>query len=93
LKFFPSDYADASCRGGEELFALTCELDLEGIVAKHKFSPYISDGDQTSWLKIRNRSYSQWKDRAELFERERKVVPDENGWDACARVAAASHSR
>jgi ATP-dependent DNA ligase len=26
---------------GEELFALACKRDLEGIVAKHKFGPYL----------------------------------------------------
>jgi len=31
---------------------------------------YLSE-QQTSWLKIRNRSYSQWAGREELFERER----------------------
>ena len=42
---------------GEELFALACKTDLEGIVAKHKFEPYLQDSAQ--WFKIRNRNYSQ----------------------------------
>jgi len=29
-------------------FALACEHDLEGIVAKHRFGPYLSDGEETS---------------------------------------------
>jgi Phage integrase family/ATP dependent DNA ligase domain len=55
---------------GEELFHLVCQRDLEGIVAKHKFDPYLLDGS-VSWLKIRNLSYSQFVGREELFERER----------------------
>jgi ATP-dependent DNA ligase len=59
------------------LFRLACEHDLEGIVAKWKHVPYLPD-QPTSWLKIRNRSYSQWVGREELFERERDGVPDED---------------
>jgi bifunctional non-homologous end joining protein LigD len=44
---------------GEVLFHLVCQHDLEGIVAKRKFDPYLLDRS-TSWLKIRNRNYSQW---------------------------------
>jgi bifunctional non-homologous end joining protein LigD len=43
---------------GEGLFRLACEHDLEVIVAKQKGSPYLPDRE-TTWLKIRNRSYSQ----------------------------------
>jgi len=60
---------------------LVCDNDLEGIVAKQKFDPYIEK--QASWLKIRNISYSQWNGREELFERERKSDPDSSIWDQC----------
>src|SRR5262249_50669561 len=40
-------------REGEEFFKLAREHDLEGIVAKHRFSPYILDSEPR-WLKIRN---------------------------------------
>jgi bifunctional non-homologous end joining protein LigD len=43
---------------GEALFATVCELDFEGIVAKQADSPYKA-GRQSSWLKIRNQSYSR----------------------------------
>lgn len=43
---------------GEALFAKVCELDLEGIVAKQADSPYRA-GRQSSWLKIKNHSYSR----------------------------------
>ena len=35
---------------GQDLFALAYHHDLEGIVAKHRAGPYISDGEETSWL-------------------------------------------
>jgi bifunctional non-homologous end joining protein LigD len=67
-------YCDHVERDGESLFSLACENDLEGIVAKRKFDPYLPD--QVSWLKIRNTSYSQWEGREELFDRERESDPD-----------------
>jgi ATP-dependent DNA ligase len=50
---------------GEELFALACKRDLDGIVAKHKFGPYL--GDSAQWFKIRPRKYSQWAGREKFF--------------------------
>jgi len=49
------DHVEAA---GEELFALACKRDLEDIMARHKFGPYLQDSAQ--WFKIRNRKYSQW---------------------------------
>lgn len=51
-------YCDHIERDGERLFGLICENDLEGVVAKRKGDPYLPEHAQ--WLKIRNRSYSQW---------------------------------
>jgi bifunctional non-homologous end joining protein LigD len=82
-------YCDHIQREGEGLFRLACEHDLEGIVAKHRNSPYLPESE-TTWFKIRNRSYSQWIGREELFERERKRNPDWWGWDSCARACAAT---
>ena len=45
-----------------------CERDLEGIVAKWGRGTYQIDGRRTSWLKIKNPTYSQIQDRHELFE-------------------------
>jgi ATP-dependent DNA ligase len=45
-----------------EFFRLTCEQDLEGIVAKLKHGRY-GEG----WFKIRNPKYSQRGGRRELF--------------------------
>jgi len=72
---------------GEGLFQLACENDLEGIVAKHRGTPYLP-GQDTTWFKIRNREYSQWVGREELFERERKTYPSVHGWHVCAAAAA-----
>jgi hypothetical protein len=48
---------------------------LEGIIAKRKFDPYLEH--HANWLKIRNRYYSQWIGREELFARERDGSPDD----------------
>jgi hypothetical protein len=68
---------------GESLFRLACERDLEGIVAKRRFDPYLLDGS-ASWFKIKNPSYSQWAGREELFEHEPSTDPDMTGWNVCA---------
>jgi ATP-dependent DNA ligase len=73
----------------EGLFRFSCEHDLEGIVAKHKYSLYLPDRG-TTWMKIRNRSYSQWVGREELFERERHLDTEMADWDSCVRACAAA---
>ena len=83
-------YCDHVAREGEELFRLAVEHDLEGIVAKHKHSPYGQE-QKTTWFKIRNRDYSQWVGREELFERERHQEAVVAGWESCGR-AAYTHS-
>jgi len=55
--------------------------DLEGIVTKRKYDPYIVG--EARWVKKRNTAYSQWVDREKLFEREREIDPDIYLWDAC----------
>ena len=66
------DHVDGA---GTALFQRVCELDLEGIVAKLKSGPYVSDRENSTWFKIRNREYSQMVGREELFERERHREP------------------
>jgi ATP-dependent DNA ligase len=51
-------------QNGCDLFRLVCARDLEGIVAKRKNGGYGED-----WFKIRNRNYSQYEGRRELFEK------------------------
>jgi ATP-dependent DNA ligase len=52
-------YADHVGDFGTILFQRICELDLEGIVAKLKGGPYVTDGENSTWFKIRNPGYSQ----------------------------------
>jgi bifunctional non-homologous end joining protein LigD len=54
-------------RRGCDLFRVACERDLEGIVAKWSQGTYRTDGRATSWLKIKNPTYTQMRDRHELF--------------------------
>jgi bifunctional non-homologous end joining protein LigD len=82
-------YCDHIEVDGEGLFRLACEHDVEGVVAKHRNAPYLTHGKPT-WFEIRNRNYSQWVGREELFERERKVSPDSQGWDSCAMACVAA---
>jgi bifunctional non-homologous end joining protein LigD len=79
-------YCDHVDDDGEGLFRVACENDLEGVVAKRKFDPYIEN--QASWVKIRNTKYSQWEGREELFERERESDPDLSLWDDCVSACA-----
>ena len=65
-------YADHVEREGCRLFELICQRDLEGIVAKLKHGHYTSDREETTWIKIKNRNYSQGKGRAEFFNRDEK---------------------
>src|SRR5216110_3989733 len=67
----PLKYTEYIDGCGTALFQRICELDLEGIVAKQKFGPYVTEREHSTWFKIRNRGYSQMAGREELFERER----------------------
>jgi bifunctional non-homologous end joining protein LigD len=60
-------YHDHVVGRGADLFAAVCARDLEGVVAKWKPGRYYSDGQMTSWLKIRNPAYSQIEGRHEVF--------------------------
>jgi bifunctional non-homologous end joining protein LigD len=77
----PLRYVDHVDGSEIALFERVCKMDLEGIVAKHKFGPYVEDREQSTWIKILNRNYSQKVRREELFERDRQEpVP---GWHSC----------
>lgn len=63
-----------------------CDLDLEGVVAKLKLAPHVSDRESSTWIKILNPKYSQREDREELFERDHaEAVP---GWHTCTVACA-----
>jgi hypothetical protein len=66
-----------------------CKLDLEGIVAKYKFGPYVAIREESTWFKIVNRDYSQMQGREELFERGRHSEPVP-GWHQCALACEAN---
>ena len=78
-------YAEHVERSGTALFQQVCELDLEGIVAKQKFGPYVAEREQSTWFKILNPKYSQREGREELFERDRhsELAP---GWHRMGRI-------
>ena len=78
----PIRYVDHIEGNGVPLFERVCALDLEGIVAKLKHGPYASTREASTWLKIKNREYSQMRGREELFERKRHQEPVP-GWHAC----------
>ena len=83
-------YCDQVETDGQGLFQLACQHDLEGIVAKRKSDPYLPE--HATWLKIRNRNYSQWVGREELFERERSSNPDFAVWGSCVLVCDDAHN-
>lgn len=55
---------------GKRFFQEICARDLEGIVAKRKHSIYKDGGN--SWLKIKNRAYTQAEGRHELLTRHKR---------------------
>lgn len=85
---YPVRYADHIEGKGAALFERIRELDLEGIVAKQKHAPYISDREASTWFKILNPTYSQKKGREELFERDRHSEPSP-GWHCCDLACAS----
>jgi ATP-dependent DNA ligase len=76
-------YVDHIEHQGTALFERVCKLDLEGIVAKHSDGPYITEPHRSTWVKIKNRTYSQSVGREKLFDRDRHREPAP-GWHACA---------
>ena len=84
----PLKYTEYIEGSGTALFQRVCELDSEGIVAKQKSAPYVTEREQSTWYKILNRGYSQKDGREELFERERHSGPVA-GWHVCALVCEA----
>jgi len=77
--------ADQTDGSGTALFQRACETDLEGIVAKYKHGPYVTERENSTWFKILNREYTQKQGREELFERERHKEPVA-GWHSCVLV-------
>lgn len=61
-------------RGGRGL-AERRRRDTEGIVAKWAGGPYHTDGAKTSWVKIKNPTYTQAEGRHEFFENRAESRP------------------
>jgi bifunctional non-homologous end joining protein LigD len=61
---FPLRYAEHVEGSGTALFRRVCELDLEGIVAKQKFGPYVTEREHSTWFNILNRGARQLSDPA-----------------------------
>ena len=80
-------YADHVDGSGTALYLRICDFDLEGIVAKLRSAPYVSDRESSTWIKVLNPEYSQREGREELFERDRhaEAVP---GWHSCTVACA-----
>jgi bifunctional non-homologous end joining protein LigD len=53
---------------GQDLYAAACGRDTEGIVAKWTRGAYHTDGTKTSWVKVKNPTYSQAEGRHEFFD-------------------------
>src|SRR5262249_53415544 len=83
----PLMYVDHVEQHSEALFQRVCKLDLEGMVAKLKNGPYVSEREKSTWRKILNPDYSQRVGREELFERDRHKEPVA-GWHSCAVACA-----
>ena len=57
---------------GVDLFRVVCEQDMEGVVAKLAAGKY--DPEATTWVKIKNRNYSQAIGREDFFDSRRAAV-------------------
>ena len=58
------DHLDAT---GVALYTAVVAADAEGLVGKWTAGGYHTDGMTTSWVKVKNRAYSQMEGRHELF--------------------------
>ena len=67
----PAQGTRGSVRGARrertDLFRVICDRDMEGIVAKQASAKYTPEA--TTWVKIKNREYSQAVGREDLFNR------------------------
>jgi bifunctional non-homologous end joining protein LigD len=63
-------YVDHIDSRGCALFEAARRMDLEGIVAKRKSSPYrATEKPSPQWIEVKNPRYRQAEGREELFER------------------------
>jgi ATP-dependent DNA ligase len=62
-----SRLTDGPRLNGTDLFRVICDRDMEGIVAKQANARYTPEA--TTWVKIKNREYSQAVGREDFFDR------------------------
>jgi len=72
---------------GVALFDAIRGQDLEGVVAKWKRGRYHTDGQTTSWLKVRNPMYSQMEHRRDVFAARRSVWTRSRRRRLCSRLS------
>ena len=60
---------------GPDLFRVICERDMEGVVAKQASARYTPEA--TTWVKIKNRQYSQALGREDFFDRRKSEAAEE----------------
>jgi bifunctional non-homologous end joining protein LigD len=65
-------YLDHVDGQGIRLFESACALDLEGVVAKLKAARYAADERHSTWIKIKNESYTQAEGRHDFFDKLRE---------------------
>ena len=66
----PSDrlmFVDYNEGAGTALYSRMCERDMEGIVGKPLYSRYLGGTGGTTWIKVKNPSYSKADGREELL--------------------------
>ena len=68
----PLLYVNHIAGRGVDLFKVAREQALEGIVAELATGRY--EPEKTTWVKIKNRAYSQAEGRAEFFDPPRRWV-------------------
>jgi bifunctional non-homologous end joining protein LigD len=86
-------YVDYIEKTGSALFDLVCKRDLEGIVAKLKHGNYATEREHSSWIKVKNKNYSQAEARAEFFEGKKPSRSVHAGWDSCSLVCEDMENR
>jgi hypothetical protein len=79
-------YVDYVERTASALFDLVCQRDLEGIVAKLKHGNYATEREHSTWIKVKNKKYSQAEGRSEFFEGKKSVQSVHAGWDSSSLV-------
>jgi hypothetical protein len=63
-----------------------CSVPTQGAFLSMSIGPYVEAREQSTWIKILNRNYSQKLGKEELFERDRQEPTP--GWHRCVAACA-----